>query len=362
MTLANNFILPASGLVTFNANPLTLTNSTINLNGADTIAFSLDTITTFSSIFIGNPTASVNSLAFTGTAGNGSVGFLGNSTFAGSTPISFLGSDTLRLTGSNTVTVNTPTLIQTVLGGTGSLVLAGNSPLTLTGHDTYTGGTSIPLNTLLVDSPGSLSSATTVSTAGTLGGTGTVGAIVAISGGMVIPGDPSLTSGNILTATSANFKNGGVLVINIAALSTPGTDFNQLNLNAGNLTVDGTSTITINLLNLNSTGTTSPGGILHAGSVSGTFSLANENLLNNTNNYSVLLDATETPGQLNADISTNPQFANPASATFTVNSSGNVSVTAAPGDGESPLPISTRTNKVASVSPAASRLPTQLDC
>jgi len=103
--------------------------------------------------------------------------------------------------------------------------------LTLSGTDTFTGGTTVQGISLLVDSPGSLNSSSTVTvdSSSTPGrAPGSVGPILS-PGGTGHPGDPSVaTAFGVLTAPSADFTNGGTLVIGVASYVTPGTNYDQL--------------------------------------------------------------------------------------------------------------------------------------
>ena len=115
-----------------------------------------------------------------------------------------------------------------------------------------TGVLSVTGGQLIVD--GTITNPVTVTGAGTLGGTGTVAAITDGPGGTINPGDP-ITGRGILAGSSANLSTGGNLTLQIAGVTTPGTNFDQLNLGAGTLTLGGTSSLTLDLTGLATTGT-----------------------------------------------------------------------------------------------------------
>src|SRR5262249_53190717 len=105
--------------------------------------------------------------------------------------------------------------------------------------------------------------------------TGTVAGSVSVQG-TVKPGD----SPGILTLGSADYSNGGTLLIQVPAYGTPGTSYDQLKV-TGALTLGGTS-----ILELDPTGLTTDGtatSIATFGSISGSPS-ATFNSITTTNN------------------------------------------------------------------------------
>ena len=230
--------------------------------------------------------ATAEALSLNG-AGVGGVGALenlsGNNTFAGSINMPAPGwivctAGTLTLSGSiNTgsglnggLTVAGPgntTISGRILGTAvaGLTVAPGPGTLTLTANNTYTGPTTV-FGTLIVN--GSQPASTiTVSPGGTLGGTGSVGPIV-VKGGTVEPGPQSGSTGGKLTAASADFSQGGTLLIRLPAKGTAGVDYDQLAV-TGALTLGGTSNLQLDL-NLLTSKANFPGIVLY-GSVSGKF-------------------------------------------------------------------------------------------
>ena len=76
----------------------------------------------------------------------------------------------------------------------------------------------------------------------TLGGFGTVGAVM-VAGGTVSPGDPTSNKGS-LTAASADFSNGGTLLIQVSGVTGAGNNYDQLKV-TNNLTLGGSSTLMV---------------------------------------------------------------------------------------------------------------------
>ena len=147
--------------------------------------------------------------------------------------------------------------------GTGTAIVTSAS-----NSNTYTGGTTISSGTLLVN--GSIPGTTTVNSGGTLGGTGTVSAVVVNSGGIVNPG--SGAGFGTLTAGSVDLSDGGNLAIAVGG-ATAG-NYDELVV-TGNLTLGGTSLLSLNLSGYSNAGSSSrtitP---ITAGSQTGTFSNA----------------------------------------------------------------------------------------
>ncbi len=256
-----NIWITGAATTTFNV-------STTVISGQTTAA-TINLATTAGQAVVGSALAGLNNTAInlTGAAGVVLNATLGSST-TGAVGIngSLSGSgDIVQGTGAITLTQAGNSTYGGGISGNQNVVIVGAGNRAFTGVSGYTGATQINGGTLLVDSPGSISSAATVNTGGTLGGTGTAGTITAV-GGTVNPGD---AGPGILSATSANFSGSGNLTVQIAGVGTAGTNYDQLAL-SGALTLGGTSTLTLDLAGLATSGTAT--NVVTFGSIVGTFS------------------------------------------------------------------------------------------
>jgi autotransporter-associated beta strand protein len=187
----------------------------------------------------------------------------------------------------NATSLNPNDLVITAIisngGGAAGLIKNNTGSLQLTGNNTYTGPTTVNAGSLLVD--GSQTSSTvTVNSGAALGGIGTTGAILA-NGGGVNPGDP-INSLGTLSGPSADFSGNGSLTIQAAGTSPAGISTDLLNLSGAlKLSGAGTSTLILDVAQLATTGTAL--GVIHFGSITGTFT--NVTLINNPNNYQATL-------------------------------------------------------------------------
>jgi autotransporter-associated beta strand protein len=173
------------------------------------------------------------------------VTLAGGVTIGGSLGITFNGAATL--TGSRTLTV-TNTALTTFAAAIGQsasgfgLTKAGTGTLVLAAANTYTGTTTISGGTLLVN--GSVAGPVSVKSGGTLGGSGTTGAVTASSGGTVFPGNG--------TGQTAILNTGQLLLNSGAALTvalndtTAGTQYDQVNVTSGTVTLTG-STLNVSI-------------------------------------------------------------------------------------------------------------------
>jgi len=209
---------------------------------------------------------------------------------------------TVTLTGTNqVVTTNSvpPTVFSGNISGPGSLNVSGNVILSGT-NSTQTGFSAATPGPLEVD--GSQPNSPVPVTQSTLVGNGTVGTISVGTGGLVGPGNAAIGT---LTAAGANFSNGGYLYLRVAGTTTPGTDYDRLDLSGGtapNLVLGGTSNLVLDLTGLTITqATTVQGVILYAGRIGNVPVFNNVYIVNNPNNYAVELDYT-------TDVNKNPEL------------------------------------------------------
>jgi len=168
---------------------------------------------------------------------------VGTVTLQGGGTISGSGTSTLTAGTGQTFEMQSGT-VSARLGGAGiplNKTTAGT--VTLTGASTYTGATTVSAGALLIHSPGSLTSATTVNGTGTLGGSGAITAGVTIgSGGTLAPGAGigTLAIGG-LSLTSANSR----FTLEIDLGLTPGADLASV---TGGIAL-ANSTLDLSLLN-----------------------------------------------------------------------------------------------------------------
>jgi hypothetical protein len=178
----------------------------------------------------------------------------------------------------------------------GAVVLEHGSSLQVQSGSLSVSGTATA-GAVLIDE-GVQNGAVTVGSFGTLAGTGTAGAITADNGGTVAPGVTAqeatlfglaVRPTGQLTATSANFSNGGNLSIAVAGFQ-PGVNCGQLNLTSGPLAADTSSTVTLDVAGLAGPGTGPIKGLVLCPATQGKFTTVR--LVNNP----LPLDAQLLPG------------------------------------------------------------------
>jgi autotransporter-associated beta strand protein len=222
-------------------------------------------------------------------------------------PLNFTGG--MQLSGNSTLVAVVPVLFAggpivdtpVPLGFTnqqsrGALNVVGS--VTLSGpNNTYSGATSNSPGPIEIDDTQTASPVNVTQT--TLQGSGSVGFISAGPSGLVTPGTPAQKG--ILTSSAAgggaNFSNNGTLVLRVSGSTTPGVDFDQLNLGTNPLVVGGTSRLVLDLSGLSglSTAITVPDVIIF-GTLLGNVQAFNEvDIINNPNNYAVEVDYTDDP-------------------------------------------------------------------
>ena len=231
-------------------------NGTLAFNRSDTITQGTD----FNSV-IGGTGALIQ-------AGSGNLVLAGANTYTGATTISAgtlrigSGSTTGSLSTSSAITNNgtlafnrSDTITQgtdfnSVIGGTGALIQAGSGTLALSGANTYSGGTTLSVGTLALNSSSAIG-----------------------SGNLTITGETiDNTSGSAITLATNNSQkwNGN--------FTFAGT--NDLNLGTGSVSMNASRMITVNSANLTVGGAISGTGFGLTKSGNGTLVLAGANTYN----------------------------------------------------------------------------------
>jgi autotransporter-associated beta strand protein len=168
--------------------------------------------------------------------------------------------------------------ISSVITGSNGLTYTGGwtgqGTLTLSGDDTYTGATTVNTGTLLVTGSLAGTSSVAINNTGVLGGGGMVGAVGATgttsvnAGGEIYPGATLATAGTKLTINNnVIFNNGGTLAINLDATHDT-VDLLAIN---GNLTLNGTDALTLDLVGGALTGAVNYEIATYTGTLSGAF-------------------------------------------------------------------------------------------
>jgi autotransporter-associated beta strand protein len=216
-----------------------------------------------------------------------------NLTTPGGAPlITFSGDGTL--TGLNFLTVNSPLTFSGSLSGTGGLIASGSNTLTLSGANTYYGATGItggPPGTGALVISGSQPNSPVGVNGGVFSGGGSIG-FLSVAPGLTDKLSNPGGSKVIQTAAGASFGSGASLVMRVSGYTTPGVDFDQLNLGSNGLFLSKTI-LTLDLSDLTSAGTVT--GLITYGAALGLPSVFNEvHLVNNVHNFGVSLAYTAT--------------------------------------------------------------------
>ncbi|OHT20322.1 Autotransporter-associated beta strand repeat protein [Sphingomonas haloaromaticamans] len=158
----------------------------------------------------------------------GTTGSIASATVNNSGTLGFNRSDSLTYAG----------LIQ----GTGRLVQAGGGTTTLSGANAYTGATDVMAGRLLINGNQSAATGlTTVHSGGTLGGSGIIGGSVFVAdGGHLAPGN---SPGTLTINGDLALDSGAFLDFELGQANVVGGALNDLVEVQGNLTLDGTLTV-----------------------------------------------------------------------------------------------------------------------
>jgi autotransporter-associated beta strand protein len=144
-------------------------------------------------------------------------------------------------------TLSSVTVSCEITGG-GGFIKTNAGTLILSGTNTYVGPTTVNGGTLLVNGSIAAGSVVSVGSGATLGGTGTIAGPVTVAAGGSIGAGASV---GILTLTNGlNLSAGGTNVWELSANSTnsPGTNFDQIVLTGGALTLNGASRLKIKFI------------------------------------------------------------------------------------------------------------------
>jgi hypothetical protein len=154
-------------------------------------------------------------------------------------------------TGKLTLTINGGSIIGDVDGGSGSsnaLVVDPGTGNTFSYAGTLTHFATAQIKSGTFSLAGTMTADGTTVNGGTLAGTGTVNGLVTVTtGGVIAPGN---SAGKLTLQTGVDFSGGGKYIWQLGSLKddgtgTAGTDFDQILLTGGNLTLGGTSALTL---------------------------------------------------------------------------------------------------------------------
>jgi len=157
---------------------------------------------------------------------------------------------TLTASTSYTVNNNGSVSVGATLAGTATFTMTNTGTLRLPAANTYSGATTIPSGTLLVDGSLGTNTVSVIGSGTTLGGTGTIGGSTTINGGASLaPGDSGTGNGSGAAGTITFSKNLTLAgETTLFDLTVPATGGNDQVVVGGNLTLDNSDTITVNPL------------------------------------------------------------------------------------------------------------------
>jgi autotransporter-associated beta strand protein len=313
--IANLFNSTPVNLPTFPTSPTDLTDASVVWSGNGANA-SWNTAGNWANGSVPTSTSSATELVFSGTTNIGSaqnplnqdintpfllnqlrlVGITATPVYLGGNQLSFAANgnvtptivnvrtsevnvaNPIDINGGTTLTLNCGTGSSTTLGGVisgagGNLVKTGSGTLTLTGNNTYSGGLTIQQGTL------SVSVINPTGMAGPLGYVDevTLGASAGLTGALEYTGDTAATSRNF---TLVDGGTGSVSVTNAATTLTCAGQFTG----GGNLSKQGSGTLTLTATNTYTGATTISAGVLSVGT------LADDGTASNIGPGSLILD------------------------------------------------------------------------
>ena len=263
VTISNNTITGTDGAlgegftngILLGAGSETLTNISLSGNTNTNNATGIN-VQTNASLALSNETATAIGNGFE-MNGAGDISFTGG-TFSG-----IVTQNTTSITTDGTVASSADVNLQTTgdisvqtggLSGAANVILSPGGTATFAAGtlSDFTGTTTLTTGTTLVNGTLDNTGGTvTVASGATLGGSGTINRAVSVqTGGTVAPG----TGPGILSTSDANFAAGSSFNVEVNGLTTPGTDYDQLNV-TGTVTIDPAA-----VLNLSGTVSGATGG------------------------------------------------------------------------------------------------------
>jgi autotransporter-associated beta strand protein len=220
-------MLVLSGTNTNFAGSVTVTNGTLQLNGASALNAANTVFVAASGTFNVNANGIIGGLSGSGSVIN--TGTVKTLTLGGSGAYSFGG----------VISASTPANLSLIVG------LTGSGTQTLTGANTYTGATTVNSGSLIVD--GSImGSTTTVGSSATLGGSGTIANDVVVNG-ILAPGSSVGTLG-IGGALSLNATSTFKLELGGNQPGDGASFYDQVNA-GGTISLNSSAQITLSLTN-----------------------------------------------------------------------------------------------------------------
>jgi len=157
------------------------------------------------------------------------------------------------ITGSGTLTGSSYDIcsgtISGNLGGSATMTKTTSGTVTISGtNGSYSGTVNVDGGTLIVT--GSLGGGSvSVNSGGTLAGDNNTpfGVVTVANGGTIAPGLGGTTTGKLRFNTGVTFQSGSTLEVQLNGSDHPGTEFDQLEIGSGNISLGGTLSATIGI-------------------------------------------------------------------------------------------------------------------